>query len=697
MSDQNVRALERRWNETGAVEDEAAYLQARVRAGELSQERLDVASWVGYAAARLARPQPPLEPEAWIAGVEQRGPDVVKRVAFAAAWARAPRWLLSAAKDGQRTQDLRQYLEACASFLVEPNAAGRASLEARAAAWGTGAAHENTLFGLTRLLLGTATDLHRILGEHDPLVLREVGQDVGAWALGLEDPVVSRVDPLDELRERRGEFGAPDAALLSLRTRAGDLLPGALGVLHLLRYPEALELLGETEDSLGEIAERVSEQGPTRLLQLALIGAQDCCASWESRNPEDSTYQEGLAMLLGCCQETGPAQIRSVGDWVEATRDHADPPWALLRAGMVVRSSAPRAARGALAWAVSERIVAEHGDFDYDLVRSVSRDSLDRLDPEVRERLGLSGSETIFAAPAAMGVLPKLTETFVPLCLRSKNARVRGLGEDVVEVVPVPRRWEDFVALGAARGADELVQRVTSKDLKLKNVRAAATLGSALAETVLTQLNAAAQPPPEDPQSWCDVIWACGTQAWGYAVLAYLEEAITDDPLQAWGLGRWPARVRAWLAGDPNAWAELKSNARYHLNGSGLRYGQPIDDCDYAPAHPDDARALAVLSLSRRRGLRYQRAAKAIGAPAMRERVAGEAIPAVLGYTRFPNSACPAGTPVAAYDPASTFAVGTWIHHSAHGLGEVVAAASAHVDVQFDRGGRRRLAVSQTP
>ena len=44
MSDQKLRDLERRWKETGSPDDEAAYLLERVRAGELSRERLELAA-----------------------------------------------------------------------------------------------------------------------------------------------------------------------------------------------------------------------------------------------------------------------------------------------------------------------------------------------------------------------------------------------------------------------------------------------------------------------------------------------------------------------------------------------------------------------------------------------------------------------------------------------------------------------------
>lgn len=54
MSDQRLRELERRWRETGAVVDEAAYLLERVRVGDLDLERLELAAYCGSAAAKQA-------------------------------------------------------------------------------------------------------------------------------------------------------------------------------------------------------------------------------------------------------------------------------------------------------------------------------------------------------------------------------------------------------------------------------------------------------------------------------------------------------------------------------------------------------------------------------------------------------------------------------------------------------------------
>ncbi len=51
MTDSSLRELERRFRASGSVEDEAAWLRARVQAGELHQSRLEVAAYCGHKAA----------------------------------------------------------------------------------------------------------------------------------------------------------------------------------------------------------------------------------------------------------------------------------------------------------------------------------------------------------------------------------------------------------------------------------------------------------------------------------------------------------------------------------------------------------------------------------------------------------------------------------------------------------------------
>lgn len=74
MSDAGLRKAERRWRETGAVGDEAAYLLERVRVGDLKRERLVLAAYCGHKAARVAlgegAPSVPADTRSWIAGID---------------------------------------------------------------------------------------------------------------------------------------------------------------------------------------------------------------------------------------------------------------------------------------------------------------------------------------------------------------------------------------------------------------------------------------------------------------------------------------------------------------------------------------------------------------------------------------------------------------------------------------------------
>ncbi len=51
MSDERLRELERRFRVSGSVENEAAWLRARMQAGELEQSKLELAAHLGYQAA----------------------------------------------------------------------------------------------------------------------------------------------------------------------------------------------------------------------------------------------------------------------------------------------------------------------------------------------------------------------------------------------------------------------------------------------------------------------------------------------------------------------------------------------------------------------------------------------------------------------------------------------------------------------
>ncbi len=75
MSDARLRELERRWKETGSPDDEAAYLLERVRVGDLTRERLELAAYCGHEAAigSDAQELPPTTSLDWINGLSDHG------------------------------------------------------------------------------------------------------------------------------------------------------------------------------------------------------------------------------------------------------------------------------------------------------------------------------------------------------------------------------------------------------------------------------------------------------------------------------------------------------------------------------------------------------------------------------------------------------------------------------------------------
>ncbi|MBX3471712.1 MAG: hypothetical protein KF878_33065 [Planctomycetes bacterium] len=93
MSDARRRDHERRAAGTGALEDEAARLQALARAGELRPGALEIAAYCGHEAARLIAVAPaPTSLEYWVRGLERWGTTPLVVAALAAAALVAPAW-----------------------------------------------------------------------------------------------------------------------------------------------------------------------------------------------------------------------------------------------------------------------------------------------------------------------------------------------------------------------------------------------------------------------------------------------------------------------------------------------------------------------------------------------------------------------------------------------------------------------------
>ncbi|MGE0710989.1 MAG: hypothetical protein AB7N76_28075 [Planctomycetota bacterium] len=90
MSDERLRELERRWQDSGTVEDEASYLLERARVGELSPERLQLAAYCGHPAALHATgaQAPPSPSREFFGGLVDRdrwGAEITFRVLVALA------------------------------------------------------------------------------------------------------------------------------------------------------------------------------------------------------------------------------------------------------------------------------------------------------------------------------------------------------------------------------------------------------------------------------------------------------------------------------------------------------------------------------------------------------------------------------------------------------------------------------------
>ena len=93
MSDARLRELERRWRESGSVEDEAAYLRERVRVGDLRQDRLELAAYCGHeAAARISGAMGPKDLVDWVRGLRAFGRETWVSSIHASLMARVSSW-----------------------------------------------------------------------------------------------------------------------------------------------------------------------------------------------------------------------------------------------------------------------------------------------------------------------------------------------------------------------------------------------------------------------------------------------------------------------------------------------------------------------------------------------------------------------------------------------------------------------------
>lgn len=207
MSDERLREMERRWQETGSVQDEAAYLKERVRAGELAWERLELAAYCGHAAACLATGSPASAMQAaWFEGLDRWGAETVLRACVAAARFVYPVWSknMRGPQEGEWVTEALRAAEAC---LLAPSGEGERIAEQRASD-AFGAAYESDLEGTVeeaaadacahaaraaaRRSMTEALEAFRsaVRAERETEVVEAIREEVSDWALGREDPLV---------------------------------------------------------------------------------------------------------------------------------------------------------------------------------------------------------------------------------------------------------------------------------------------------------------------------------------------------------------------------------------------------------------------------------------------------------------------------------------------------------------------------
>ena len=137
MSDQQLRELERRFQESGSTQDEAALLRARVQVGQLDELALSLAAWLGCEAAQASLEWNRSTPSAdeWVGRLGEWGVEAPARAALALATATFRSWEASATDGYLATtrRDLgRRALEAAQVWVVEPSRGN--AVEAREAA-----------------------------------------------------------------------------------------------------------------------------------------------------------------------------------------------------------------------------------------------------------------------------------------------------------------------------------------------------------------------------------------------------------------------------------------------------------------------------------------------------------------------------------------------------------------------------------
>lgn len=205
MSDEALREHERRFRALGRVEDEAAWLRARVQVGDLSEQQVRLAAHVGHQAAAIVfGPESKEGPEAldrWLRQLSVHwDQEASVRAALAAtavttaefrasafvaeAEAVAERWVLGPVDVRSDVPGLSERFRPLHAF---------PSREAKLA-WVVGIHIHRTLVRPAGWGIPASTVAGSIMMEWPSTPVRaSISRELAAWALGYSDPVRARV------------------------------------------------------------------------------------------------------------------------------------------------------------------------------------------------------------------------------------------------------------------------------------------------------------------------------------------------------------------------------------------------------------------------------------------------------------------------------------------------------------------------
>lgn len=361
--DERLRALDRRRRGSGAITDEAAWLQERLRRGDLSRERLYLAAALGHPAALAALALRP-RPATWIswAWLRLAGPRLEP--------AAAVRVALALTLPGEEVAKpalgalLRWCACPCAAHAEDVKTAEEASTSSDATSEVLPRAAckfvEGDAWGGVEWLIGI-DDLRR--SPRAPQAIVELRALVIPWALGLGDPIALRAEAaqavLSRLRARWEETRArgDEEAWLRERLRAGEISADRVRLAAHLGDAASATVLGdapETDDPVAW-ADRTSVWGRDACIRFALALARSTMPATEAARRALDAAEEWLrcpcephragvkALALG--QES--AVVRAALGWAEVTtaRLIADQEKAATRARELVRLGAKAAGR----------------------------------------------------------------------------------------------------------------------------------------------------------------------------------------------------------------------------------------------------------------------------------------------------------------------------------------------------------------